>query len=322
MSLVEQDILHNQKPIIFVLNAKSEVKIIGVYSDLSEALKCFYLADELGVLLVNYLDYRSKPCINDTYDCLIGKFYFKDDELIYQRNLTGEIECISDNSVLIKPSDFQLIKDELDKIETEQQKREINDYHVKAHDVVDRAIIEKFNALSALLTKFNKKLAYHNDEYDMGFDYDLTTEINKFYQDSNDNLGVLTLAKKVEIIKKTDESISKINNELLTLKELSQELGEPDTEHQDAWATDFFDEDETFVMDDIDSYFKKNHLDRDRNHHKITRRGEPGGEMLYGSPPPSPQNKSSIHVETIKVKEKDQTKKKTVVFDLDKTEYY
>src|SRR5687767_1137696 len=129
MSLIEEDILQNKNPIIFILNAKSEAKIIGVYTDLSEALRCFYLSDEISVLFVNRLNYKSKPCINDTYECFIGKFYFNDDNLIYERNLTGEIEEVADNNNLIKPHDFKLIKDELNQIENEQNKKNINEYH-------------------------------------------------------------------------------------------------------------------------------------------------------------------------------------------------
>jgi len=320
MSLVEEDIIKNPKPLIFILNAKTEVKIIGIYTNLSEALKSLYLADEAAVLLVNYMNYKSKPCINDTYDCYIGKFYFNEDDLIYQRNLTGELEQISDDQHLITSDDFKSIKDELDQIEIEQKKKNINEYHEKAHDSVDKAIIEKFNQLSSLLTqKFNKQLARHNEEYDMNFEYDLTYEVNKFYQESNEKLNALNLEEKVETIKKIAEYISKITSELETLKELAKDMGEDEDEDEYGGydiPREFWDEnmDDEFVMGDIRAYFCK----------KGPHYGEPGGKMLYGSPPPSPQNKKMEFIEKpkIQLKEKDPTKKKTVSFDLDKIEYY
>ncbi len=306
MSLVDLDILQSSRPIIFILNSKNGLKTMGVYTDLSTALQSLYLADETAIIFANYVNYTCKPCINDTYDCQIGKFYFKNDNLIYCRNLTGEIQQIDeDNGIFLKSDHFLLVKNELEKIENEEKKRTVNEYHKKAHNIVDLKITEKFNKLSSLLiNKFNKKLSYYNDLYNMNFDYDLTFEINKFYQESNEKLGFSSLEEKLSIIKKINLLISKINDELIILKELQIELEDISEELECS-------SDDSELLN-IRSY----HLS-ERNKNK-TNTSSVNHSIIYGSPPSSPKKLTPPKIETKKIKDPNQVKK-TVSFDLNLT---
>lgn len=312
MSLIAQDITQNEHPIIYLLTTKEDNKQIGIYTNLSVALKNLYLADEPAQIWVNYLNHKPKPHINDTYDCLIGIFYFNEDNLTYKRNLTGEEECVSEKNTLIEKDDFMQIRYELDQIELAQKKKCLNDYHTKAHAIVDKAIIQKFNQLSALLTyKLNKQIKYMNENYEMNFEYDLMYKANQIYQDSNEKLHTLTLEEKVVVVSSINKLIESVNDELTILKDLNEEFGEVESNNEkDDWEN----------WEDWGNWLE---LETGANAINTINKNQGIGKPLYSSPPPTPP-KLNVIPQKMEIKLRDQCDKpkKSVDFNLDQNVYY
>lgn len=317
MSLIDQDIINNYNSIIFILIANQQDKIVGVYDNLSSGLKALYLADEASTLQVNYLNHQSMAHINDTYDCLIGFFSFEGDCLIYNRNLTNELEEINDETLLLTTEDLMQIKLELDQIENEQKNKNANVYHEKAHEMVDKSIIEKFNQLSKLLmTKLIKFIREINSSYDMNFEYDLIFECNQFYQEANIKLNGATLKEKIEIINKINILKSKVSDEIVTLINLITEFAVEKGELFDGSSSLSSDNEMQSLMMETDlfnNYDIRSRNDRNlKNNHLSIQKNNQFGKILYGSPPPSPPKQ--IEEKKIPLKNKDPSVRKKVVF--------
>ena len=206
MSLIERDITKNSEQLIFILLTKHKSKIIGVYTDLSNALKYLYLSDEAANLCVSKVDVRAQPCINDSFDNYIGYFTFvgENGDLMYTRNLTGECEIVQE-SQLINKVHYDEITDEINQVAFSDVS--LNEYHGRAHEVVDNAITRKFNLLSSwLVTKVNPKINVIIDN-EIELDYNLTYESNQYYQKMSDQLDILTIEEKVDALHKINKFI-------------------------------------------------------------------------------------------------------------------
>jgi hypothetical protein len=315
MSLIKVDLFDCHEQTIYVLMTKKNVKIVGVYMTLSVALKSLYLADEVSILSVTRANRPSKPCINDTYDCLIGSFYFKDETLIYKRNLTGEIEKIVDEKKLIAEEDFRQIENELNQIEKEQNNHSINKYHDNAHIIIDEAISKKFSLLSNLTEKFNKYITIANFDYGLNLDYDLSQKANQLYQEINGKMDRLTIEEKVSALVQIKQLIQSIEEESQTLIEMMDSFVDHECE-----------------SNMIDSAYLSSESDvEDESEFKLIRSEKhngPGGQILYSSPLPSPplsplsSPKVSRIGDSIVIDNPKMKSNKKVEFDLEKNQVF
>jgi hypothetical protein len=294
MSLVKADIVNSEEDRIYVLLTKEDSKMAGVYTDVSLAIKCLYLADEASLVKVSRVNHKPNPCINDTYDSLVGTFFFEDDDLIYLRNLTGEKQTIDENT-LLSTEHFEEVKKELEQVKHDLEP--INDYNHKASDVVDKSIIREFNNLSKLLiNKLTPKIQYFNDEYDMEFDFDLIHKSNRLYQQASEKIDSLTIEEKVDILRDIRKLISRGEDEIVAVRQLAEEFDEELPDSDSSEDTDYFEWDPRF-MDNIDQL-----------------------EDMFGWSNSDEQEEPDLF-EKKTVKRKKRSSNKTVSFNLDQNEY-
>lgn len=310
MSIFVQDIINEKRKLGYVLCSEQGSSILGVYTVLSSALKGLFLADEKAVLRINYLDVKSKPCINDTYDTYIGSVYINDNEIVYQRNLTDECEEIEETDY-IEEEDLLQIKQELEQIEEKKKKNTHNTYHTNAHDAAYKAIVQKFNQLSSLLTGQLSRLMKKANDHGMELEYDTFHKANKLYQETNEKMDDLTLEEKVDIIKEIEKCKKNANDEITTLVEMLKELGEEDVKRESETDDDFskygfdFGNNDNNGCIDLRNFYQQ---------HKSA------GKILYDSPTSSPQKKEIIVI--AEPKPKKEGPKKNVGFDMEKTEVH
>jgi hypothetical protein len=337
MSIVEKDLKNNPNPLGFVLCDTNRSKIMGVYTQISLALRGLYLADENAMLNISVIDQFSKACINDTYDNFLGILLFEKDVLVYRRNLTKESEAINDPKLLIDQTDFDLIKNELDRTDRAQNSRVTNIYHDCAHEAVDEVIIRKFNELSSIYEyRLIPLIMKINEQFDMAFDFESLHESNRFYQESNEKLVEMNLEDKVAMLDRIDELLAQANNEIQILKELNDsDCPSDDEDSEEIMALKFLPNNSGHSLDDIDDenewYFSNTRNLSGRQYH-----GEDGsnlldfikannannnnkqGKVLYTSPPSSP----TIDKIKLRLKPSSDKVKKNVNFNLDEIEIH
>jgi hypothetical protein len=318
---------------------------MGVYLNLSKALKALYLADECAILYVCRLDTTGKLCINDNYDCSIGHFSAdQSNNVIYHRQLTKESEVIEDPSLLINDEDYQEIVGESQK--SEVQSTEFGQYYSSAVKMVDRAIVARFNQLSRLLTGPHTTLTSQmNNDYGLEFEFDLVNEANQFYQESNSQIHQLSLEGKIEMLKQIASYLQRCQSEIETLRQLEKDFTEDESQESQGpqqLSTDTFNpsyvetddpswDDLGFIIDatydeiyegsgssnDV-SKINFNALANDTNTNSQVPNPKPS-KVLFDSPPSSPHLKKSQT--EFKAKERDPNRaKKTVNFDLEQTQ--
>lgn len=231
-SIIQTDVLSQTEPLIYIMRTLNTHKLISVYLDLSPALKSLYLADEVVALDVCFLNHTGKRCIDDNYDCSIGFFSAdQNNNVTYQRQLTKECEIVEDPSLLINSDDYQAIVDESEKSEVATQN--YGQYHSNAIRMVDKAIITRFNQLSKLITgSYIVITSKMNSDYDLELEFDLVTESNQFYQESNAQINQLNLDGKIVMLRKISQLLERCQNELVTLKQLEKDLTEDDNNPQ------------------------------------------------------------------------------------------
>lgn len=231
MSLIDRDIIKPDCGLAFILLTKAKSKIIGIYTDLSNALKYLYLADEPANLYVSKVDKRSKPCINDSYDNYVGVFSFEgggQDDLIYTRNLTGECEVVAEDKLINKIHYDEIIEESNQVMSAGFA---LNDYNQRAHEAVNNAIVRKFNLLSSwLVTRVNPKICTII-EHEIELDYNLTFQSNTYYQELSEQLDVLTIEEKVHALHKINKFIEEAISQNDMCDEISKQMDiefEPD----------------------------------------------------------------------------------------------
>ncbi len=344
MSIIDTDVVSPPVPLVFILRTNAHHKLMGVYLNLSQALKSLYLADESAILHVCTLNTTGKLCINDNYDCSIGHFSAdQNNNVIYQRQLTKECETVEDPSLLINEQDYQEIVGESEKSNTKPVV--YSQYYSNAVTMVDKAIVTRFNHLSRLLTGPYTSLTFQmNSDYGLEFEFDLVAEANQFYQDSNSQIHQLSLDGKLVMLQQIAKYIERCQSEIETLRQLEKDFTQDETstveEGQQLSSATFnppFVETDDPSWDDLgfiidatydDMYggeannlstLNFNALENDTNtstssktpHSKPTK-------VLFDSPPSSPHLKKS-QIE-FKAKERDPNRpKKTVNFDLEQT---
>ena len=310
MSLVTLDIINNPAPLIFILNAKSDGKVMGVANQLSAALRMLYLADETALLTVNYLGVGgsarvTRPCINDTYDCFIGHFYFEHtDHLTYKRNLTNEIQVIEDSETYLTEEDLTAIQHELDRMETDHQHQKINRYHAKAHQVMDEVITKHFNHLAGSLAEMSVKIRRCNQDYDLGLEYDLIIDTNQQYQQANQGLNVMTIEDNVALIQRMTLRLDQVDEEIIAMNEMLKSLKD------EAGGANVTDIDELDELDELD--------DGDLSWWDGLDPSAWATEGTHRHRSPTPDNPAY----QLNKRVKDPNVNKIVTFDLDKTQIY
>lgn len=241
-SISQIDITECEHQLVYVTISKTDNNIVSVQSNLSKSLKDLYLADTSCIVFVSRLDHSSKACLNGTYSCYIGSFFFEGDNLIYQRNLSGEKQIIQDNQFIIA-EDFEKIKEELNQIEIGQKLTDLNEYHKKTHSLINDVISKQFTSLSLILDNKLKPLILNlNQQYEC----DLFHLSNEFYQTSNDALMSFSIEDKVECIKEINNYISKCEQEIIVLDQLRKE--DPIDDENSMWK----DEDVSDPVDETD----------------------------------------------------------------------
>jgi hypothetical protein len=342
-SIIKTDIISQTQPLVYVMRTLNTHKLISIYLDLSSALKSLYLADESVILHVCFLNHTGKPCIDDNYDCSIG-FFSADQEnnVTYQRQLTKECEVVEDPSLLINPDDYQAIVDESEK--SELPKQDHGAYHSNAIKMVDRAIITRFNQLSKLITGQYMAITYKmNAEYYLELEFDLVTESNQFYQESNARINQLNLDDKITMLKKISQLLERGQSEIETLKQLENDFTAEDNPSESvkslvlegpknsfgtppyietddpSWDQLGFDVDEQEqleLMAEFECNFNENHFNSNQSNPQTPNKSL---KVLYASP--THKNHISKLNNDFKPKERDPNRpKKTVNFDLENTQ--
>lgn len=339
-SIIKTDIISQTKPLVYVMRTLNTHKLISIYLDLSSALKSLYLADESVILHVCFLNYTGKPCIDDNYDCSIGFFSAdQNNSVTYQRQLTKECEVVEDPSLLINPDDYQSIVDE-----SELTKQDHGVYHSNAIKMVDRAIITRFNQLSKLITGQYMTITYKmNAEYDLELEFDLVTESNHFYQDSNSRINQLSLDDKITMLKKISQLLERGKSEIETLKQLEKDFTEEDNPTEsvkslvlegpknsfgtppyietddpswDHLGFDIDEQEQLELMAEFECNFNDNHFSSNESNPQTPNKSL---KILYDSP--THKNHVSNLNNDFKAKERDPNRpKKTVNFDLENTQ--
>lgn len=324
MALVNKDVLHSKNKLVYCLTSKCEKnKTMNMSINLTDGIKNLYLADEPAKLEVICCDQISKSNINDTYGCIIGSFSFDGDDLVYIRNLTGEKEEVDLNQNILLPHQLEEIKSENNKTESQLNLFNDNEYHKKARKALYDRITVKFNQLSTLIFDvLNKLIDGCNEHYELDLGYEATTIVNQLFQDAEEKLPSYSLEEQIELIKQINKLIKSTNEEIDVLKTMVEGL---DIDVKS-------DENEDISLEDLglDSLYgnmshNKSHINHNNSyHHNKPLNGMPGGKILYGSPIKS-LTVNIIDNDDINREKKNESindKKKTVEFNLDKTEFH
>ena len=314
MSLIEKDILKSNDTLIFSLITKCDKnKIMNVFNNLTDGIKNLYLADEPSKLVVIRCNKISKSNLNNTYDCLLGYFSFENDDLVYIRNITGEKEEVELNSNILLPHQLEEIKAENNNTEKQLHAFDNNEYHKKARQLLHNRITIKFNQLSTLIFDvLNKLIVAANNQLDLDLGYEASDLANKLFQETESKLATYSLEEQIDLIKKINEMIKNITEEIEVLSGM--------TENLDINIDVDIEEESKFDICDLGldaMYENKSHGAHNYgSSHGKPFMGMPGGKILYGSPI------KSMSVVIDKKVHNNNDKKKMVSFDMDKIQFH
>ncbi len=240
-TLIEQDIINVTHDLVYIITLRHQPEIIGMYQNLSHALKELYISDEVTKLLVSRLNYTGRRNLLSNFDSLVGSFQIGDnDELFYTRALTQEKQQIQPDKY-ISETDFNDIVTELDQYQKNQALTDLNPYHIKTIKLVDDVIKTRFETLAKLyLNDYLRLVSQLNTEFQIDLDYELLVASHKFYHQTQMTRVSMKLEQRIDVITQINLQITKCQNDIASFKQLIKDFTESpsDTEPEINLETD------------------------------------------------------------------------------------